>query len=151
MADKKLTSSRCRVSVGQHCKYNISLVILEVQTVLRSISKLLFWLLLSYWSSRNPLFLSNKKSWWRESNPWPPPYQGDALPTEPYQHSSTAYAIDKWYSNKSYPICQPDNLWFFHKKFIRLNITKSDFLFAQKKNSLSIGCSFRRRYFYYGV
>ena len=37
-----LTSSRCRVSVGQHCKYNISLVILEVQTVLRSISKLLF-------------------------------------------------------------------------------------------------------------
>ena len=37
MADKKLTSSRCRVSVGQHCKYNISLVILEVQTVLRSL------------------------------------------------------------------------------------------------------------------
>ena len=32
-----LTSSRCRVSVGQHCKYNISLVILEVQTVLRSL------------------------------------------------------------------------------------------------------------------
>ena len=51
MADKKrnskilhidFTSSRCRVSVGQHCKYNISLVIPEVQTVLRSISKLLF-------------------------------------------------------------------------------------------------------------
>ena len=40
---------------------------------------------------------------------------------------------------------------FFHKKFIRLNITKSDFLFLQKKNSLSIGCPFRRRYFYYGV
>ena len=32
-----LTSSRCRVSVGQHCKYNISLVILEVQTVLKSL------------------------------------------------------------------------------------------------------------------
>ena len=89
MADKKrnskilhidFTSSRCRVSVGQHCKYNISLVILEVQTVLRSISKLLFWLLLSYWSSKNPLFLSNKKSWWRELNPWPLPYQGSALP-----------------------------------------------------------------------
>ena len=75
MADKKLTSSRCRVSVGQHCKYNISLVILEVQTVLRSISKLLFWLLLSYWSSRNPLFLSNKKSWWRELNPYSLPLE----------------------------------------------------------------------------
>ena len=45
------TSSRCRVSVGQHCKYIISLVILEVQTVLRN-----------YQASRNFLFLSNKKS-----------------------------------------------------------------------------------------
>ena len=47
----EFTSSRCRVSVGQHCKYIISLVILEVQTVLRN-----------YQASRNFLFLSNKKS-----------------------------------------------------------------------------------------
>ena len=38
-------------------------------------SKLLFWLLLSYWSSRNPLFLSNKKSWWRELNPYSLPLE----------------------------------------------------------------------------
>ena len=63
------TSSRCRVSVGQHCKCIISLVILKVQTVLRN-----------YQVSRNLLFLSNKKSWWRELNPWPLPYQGSALP-----------------------------------------------------------------------
>ena len=59
-----LTSSRCRVSVGQHCKYIISLVILEVQTVLRN-----------YQASRNFLFLSNKKSWWRELNPYSLPLE----------------------------------------------------------------------------
>ena len=53
------TSSRCRVSVGQHCKYIISLVILEVQTVLRN-----------YQASRNFLFLSNKKKLMRELNPY---------------------------------------------------------------------------------
>ena len=58
------TSSRCRVSVGQHCKYIISLVILEVQTVLRN-----------YQASRNFLFLSNKKSWWRELNPYSLPLE----------------------------------------------------------------------------
>ena len=25
-------------------------------------------------------------SWWRDLNPWPPPYQGGALPTVPHQH-----------------------------------------------------------------
>ena len=33
----QFTSSRCRVSVGQHCKYIISLIILEAQTVLKSL------------------------------------------------------------------------------------------------------------------
>ena len=43
--------------------------------VYQKTSKLLFWLLLSYWSSRNPLFLSNKKSWWRELNPYSLPLE----------------------------------------------------------------------------
>ena len=31
-------------------------------------------------------FSGIKKSCWRESDPWPPHYQCDALPTEPQQH-----------------------------------------------------------------
>ena len=51
--------------------------------------ELLFWL--PFWlpfvlpNFKNPLVFRHKKSCWRESNPWPPPYQGDALPTEPQQ------------------------------------------------------------------
>ena len=45
-----------------------------------------FWLPFSLPNFKNPLVFRHKKSCWRESNPWPPPYQGDALPTEPQQH-----------------------------------------------------------------
>ena len=70
-----------------------------------------FWLPFALPNFKNPLVFRHKKSCWRESNPWPPPYQGDALPTEPHQHSQVVLFFLLapcyiWYSIKTIVNCQ---------------------------------------------
>ena len=40
-------------------------------------------------SNRHPIGIF--WSWWRESNPWPHPYQGCALPSVPHQHAQVIH------------------------------------------------------------